>query len=137
MRAQGACAGRCHPPVGSVHSGLALLSFLLLQVTGCIWKHFVVSFSLQGFGLNHPEVLLKLQESGCPLHLVKMGTTSGLPEESTETWWLVVTTGLKLGTPIHFPVPQWDINLSISLIKCLGFFPAMESNSNSPSIPML
>lgn len=99
-----------------------------------------MSSSLQGFGLNHTEVLLKLQESGCSPRLAKVGTASGFPlvrQESTDTWWLGVTTGLDLGPS------AWSFRSSpvgyqfISIIYYFIFFSAGESNSNSASVSML
>lgn len=86
MKEQGTRAGGWHPPVGSVHRELAFLPFRLVQASGCVRQLSVASSSRQGFGLSHPEILLKLQESSCPLHLVKVGAASGLPlvrQEST------------------------------------------------------
>lgn len=113
----------CHPSVGLVHSGLDLLPLLLVQVTG--W-HFVGSPSLQGFGLNHPVVLLKLQGSGCPLRFVKTEAASGFPwvaRSAQRPFWLMVPTGLYLGTSaypfFHSPVGYHFIHIAYWM--CVGF----------------
>lgn len=86
---QGNRAGRCPPPTRVF--GPQQASFASLPAGRgdrvCL-KALCGTFSLRGFGLNHPEVLLKLQESGCPFCLVKVGAASGFPlvrQESRET----------------------------------------------------